>query len=206
MERVLDLYEQPYDARYPVLCFDERPVVLHSHIREPEPMRVGEPRREDYEYKREGTCSVLLAFEPLRGWRKLWVLPQRRKVDFAACVRELVDQCYREAEQIQFVCDNLNTHDGSAFYEAFEAAEAWRLSQRVAFVYTPKHGSWLNMAEIELSVLSRQCLRGRLSSLAEVERESHAWEVRRNEQHRSVDWQFTTADARVKLKRLYPSL
>ncbi len=206
MEAVLDLYEQPYDARRPVVCFDERPVQLHSHIGEPEPMRAGEPRREDYEYKRQGTCSVLVAFEPLRGWRTLWVLPQRRKVDFAACVRELAEVFYAEAEAIRLVCDNLNTHDGSSFYEAFEAEQAHRLAQRVEFVYTPKHGSWLNMAEIELSALSRQCLSRRLPSIADVVREVAAWQVERNAEHSRVDWQFTTTDARIKLKRLYPSL
>lgn len=206
METVLDLYEQPYDRRRPVVCFDERPVALRADLRAPEPMRQGEPRREDYEYARQGTCCVLLAFEPLRGWRHLWVLGQRRKLDFAACMQELVDRFYPEADEIQLVCDNLNTHDGSSFYEAFDAAEARRLSRRIEFVYTPKHGSWLNMAEIELSVLSRQCLAARLSSQDEVAAEGAAWEAARNRDHRSVQWQFTTADARTKLRRLYPSL
>lgn len=206
MEQVLDLYEAPYDPLRPVICFDERPVQLRAHLRDPLPMRPGEPRREDYEYKREGTCSVLVAFEPLRAWRKLWVLPQRRKVDFAACLRELTDVFYGQAETIRLVCDNLNTHDGSSFYEAFEAEQAHRLAQRVEFVYTPKHGSWLNMAEIELSALSRQCLSRRLPSIEAVAGEVAAWQAARNAQLGRVDWQFTTADARNKLKRLYPSL
>lgn len=147
-----------------------------------------------------------MAFEPLRAWRRVWVLPQRRKVDFAACLRQLLEQDYPEAECLRLVCDNLNTHNGSSFYEAFAAEEAHRLARRVEFVYTPRHGSWLNMAEIEISALSRQCLSRRLSSIEAVEEQVAAWQASRNAAGASVEWRFTTGEARNKLRRLYPSL
>lgn len=206
MEAVLDLYEEPPDPHRPYVCFDERPCQLLSHMREPLSMRPGNGEYVDYEYKREGTCCVLLAFDPLRGWRKTWVLPQRRKVDFAACIRELIEEHYSETEQVRLVCDNLNTHNGSSFYEAFEAEEARRICRKISFVYTPKHGSWLNMAEIELSTMERQCLSRRLSSREAVADEVGPWERERNERETSVKWRFTTGDARIKLKSLYPSL
>ena len=206
METVLDLYEAPYDARRPVVCFDERPCQLRGHLRPPLPGRRGSVERIDYEYERCGSCCALVAFEPLRAWRRVWILPQRRKVDFAACLRQLLEQDYPEAECLRLVCDQLNTHNGSSFYEAFDAEQAHRLARRVEFVYTPKHGSWLNMAEIEISALSRQCLSRRLSSIEAVEEQVAAWQAARNAAGASVEWRFTTGEARNKLRRLYPSL
>ena len=204
MEEVLDVYEEPYDAQRPVVCFDERPLQLLGEPRPALPMQPGQPARYDYEYTREGTGCVLLAVEPLRGWRRAWVLPRRRKIEFAGCIQELLDVHYPHAAQVRLVCDNLNTHNGSAFYAAFCAEEARRLCRRITFVYTPKHGSWLNMAEIEISALDRQCLGRRLPSLEQAQREVTAWEQARNAQEVRVHWQFTTSDARVKLHRLYP--
>jgi len=206
MEAVLDLYEAPYDARYPVVCFDERPCQLRSHVHAPLPGGPGSVERIDYEYERRGSCVLLVAFEPLRAWRRVWVLPQRRKVDFAACLRELLEAHYAEAVRVRLVCDNLNTHNGSSFYEAFAPEQAHRLARRVEFVYTPKHGSWLNVAEIEISALSRQCLRRRLPSLEAVGEQVRVWQGARNASGASVDWRFTTGEARNKLRRLYPSL
>ena len=211
MEHVLALYAEPYDPARPVVCFDERPCVLHADVREPLPARPGSEAKRDHEYVREGSCCVLMAFEPLRptetgtGWRRAWVRPQRRRVDFAACVRELCDEHYPEAETVRLVCDNLNTHSTASFYEAFAPAEARRLAERVEFVYTPVHGSWLNVVEIEFSVLARQCLRRRIGTLAEMTAEVLAWIELRNAEGATVEWQFTTEDARVKLSRLYPT-
>lgn len=206
MERVLSVYAEPYDARRPVVCFDERPCVLHDDVREPLPMRPGSERKQDYEYVRGGTCALLAAFEPLRAWRRVWVLPQRRRREFAHVVRTLCDDVYPEADVVRLVCDNLNTHTPAAFYEAFAPAEARRLAAKVEFVYTPVHGSWLNAVEVELSVWVRQCLgRRRIGTLDALRREAEAWAVRRNEEGGTVTWQMTTADARVKLRRLYPS-
>jgi hypothetical protein len=216
MERVLALYAEPYDPARPVVCFDERPCVLHADVREPLPVRPGREARRDHEYVREGSCCVLMAFEPLRptesgpsgngrGWRRAWTRPQRRRVDFAACVRELCEEVYPEAETVRLVCDNLNTHSAASFYEAFAPAEARRLAERVEFVYTPVHGSWLNVVEIEFSVLARQCLRRRIGTLAETAAEVLAWIELRNAEGTTVGWQFTTEDARVTLSRLYPT-
>lgn len=206
MEAVLALYAEPYDATRPVVCFDERPCVLRSDVHEPLPVRPGSERKQDHEYIRGGTCCVLAAFEPLRAWRHVWTLPQRRRVDFAEVVRDLCDRFYPEAETVQLVCDQLNTHSAAAFYEAFEPAEARRLAQKVAFVHTPVHGSWLNAVEVELSVLVRQCLgRRRIGTLERLRSEADAWAARRNAEGGTVEWQMTTADARTKLARLYPS-
>lgn len=211
MERVLALYAEPYDAARPVVCFDERPCVLHAEVREPLPVRPGSEAKRDHEYVREGSCCVLMAFEPLRptvtgtGWRRAWVCPQRRRVEFAECVRELCDEVYPEAERVRLVCDQLNTHSAASFYEAFTPAEARRLAERVEFVYTPVHGSWLNVVEIEFSVLARQCLRRRIGTLAEMAAEVLAWIELRNAEGTTVEWQFTTEDARVTLSRLYPT-
>lgn len=206
MERVLALYAEPYDAARPVVCFDERPCVLHGDVREPLPMRPGAEARQDHEYRRGGTCCVLAAFEPLAAWRRVWVLPQRRRIDFAHVVRRLCDDVYPEAERIRLVCDRLNTHGPGSFYEAFAPAEARRLAEKVEFVHTPVHGSWLNTVEVELSVLVRQCLgQRRIGSVEQFQAEASAWAGHRNAIRGTVAWQMTTEDARVKLRRLYPS-
>lgn len=211
MEHVLSVYAEPYDPMRPVVCFDERPCLLHAEARQGLPMRPGAEAKRDHEYVREGSCCALMAFEPLRptehgtGWRRAWVRPQRRRVDFAECVRELCDEHYVEVETIRLVCDNLNTHTAASFYEAFEPAAAKRLADKVEFVYTPVHGSWLNVVEIEFSVLARQCLRRRIGTLAEMAAEVLAWVGLRNAEGATVEWQFSTDEARVKLNRLYPT-
>lgn len=211
MERVLALYAEAYDPTRPVVCFDERPCVLHADARAPLPTRPGSDAKRDHEYVREGSCCALMAFEPLRptnggtGWRHAWVLRRRRRIDFAECVRKLCDEHYPEAETVRLVCDNLNTHGAASFYEAFEPAEAKRLADKVEFVHTPVHGSWLNAVEIEFSVLARQSLRRRIGTLGEMAREVEAWVGLRNEEGATVEWQFTTDDARRKLRRLYPT-
>lgn len=205
-ERVLALYAEPYDPAQPVVCFDERPCVLHDDVREPLPTRPGSERRQDHEYVRVGTCCVMAAFEPLRAWRRIWALPQRRRVDFARVVREVIDEVYPGAERIRLVCDQLNTHSPASFYEAFEPAEARRLAAKVEFVHTPVQGSWLNAVEVESSVFVRQCLgRRRIGSVEALHREAGAWAKRRNAEGGTVVWQMTTEDARTKLRRLYPS-
>ena len=207
MERVLALYAAPYDARRPVVCFDERPCVLHAEVRQPLLMRPGAELRQDYEYERGGSCCVMLAFEPLAARRRLWVRPKRRRVEFAEAVRVLCDEVYPEAEQVCLVCDQLNTHGAASFYEAFAPEEARRLAKKVEFVHTPVHGSWLNVVEMELSVFARQCLgHRRFARWEALEAEAAAWAAARNTTGATIDWQFTTADARVKLKRLYPSI
>lgn len=206
MERVLALYAEPYDPIRPVVCFDERPCVLHDDARVPLPVRPGSERRQDHEYVRGGTCCVLAAFEPLRAWRRVWALPQRRRVEFAHVVQALCDEVYPDAAQIRLVCDQLNTHSPASFYEAFAPAEARRLAERVSFVHTPVHGSWLNAVEVELSVFVRQCLgRRRIGTVEALRSEAEAWADRRNAEGGTVAWQMTTEDARVKLRRLYPS-
>jgi hypothetical protein len=206
MERVLALYAEPHDPRYPVVCFDERPCVLHGEVRPPLPMRPGAVARHDPEYVRGGTCCVLAAFEPKRAWRRVWALPQRRRVDFARVVRELCDEVYPAAERVRLVCDQLNTHGPASFYEAFAPAEARRLAAKVEFVHTPVHGSWLNAVEVELSVFVRQCLgRRRIGTVAALRSAAEAWAERRNAAGGTVAWEMTTGDARVKLRRLYPS-
>lgn len=211
MERVLALYAEPYDAARPVVCFDERPCVLRADVHEPLPVRPGSEAKRDHEYVRGGSCCVLMAFEPLRptdagrGWRRAWTHSQRRRVEFAECVCELCDEVYPEAEIVRLVCDNLNTHNAASFYEAFAPEQARRLAERVEFIYTPVHGSWLNVVEIEFSVLVRQCLRRRIGALGEMAREVAAWVAERNASGRTVAWQMTTEQARQKLRRLYPT-
>ena len=205
MEHILDLYQQPYDPAEPVICVDEKSKQLLSEVRTPLPMEPGQPQRYDSHYKREGTGNIFIAFEPLRNWWGIQVAARRTKVDFAHFVKHLVDEEYPEARLLHLVVDNLNTHTPASFYEAFPAAEAHRLAQRVRFHYTPKHGSWLNMAEIELSVLSRQALAARMPDLALMEQAVTAWEKERNQAQATVHWRFTTPDARIKLRRLYPS-
>ena len=205
MEDVLDLYEQPYDPLYPQVCFDERPYQLVSEVRQPLPARPGQPYRYDYEYRREGTCNLFVFFQPLACWRHVKVTDRRTKVDFAYCMKDLVDLFYPDAQRIRLVLDNLNTHKPQVLYEVFEPAEARRLARKLEFHYTPKHGSWLNMVEIEIAVLSKQCLDRRIPSTDWLASEVAAWEQRRNEMEATVNWQFTALDARTKLKRLYPS-
>lgn len=206
MERVLALYAEPYDPKRPVVCFDERPCVLHDDARAPLPMRPGADARQDHEYVRGGTCCVPAAFEPKRAWRRVWALAQRRRVEFARVVRQLCDEVYPSAEQLRLVCDQLNTHGPASFYEAFAPAEARRLAAKVEFVHTPVHGSWLNAVEVELAVFVRQCLgRRRIGTVEALRSEAEAWATRRNAEGGTVEWQMTTADARIKLARLYPS-
>ena len=204
MEDVLDLYAAPPDPSRPIICLDELPLPLRDHVRPPLPPAPGVPAREDYEYKRCGTAALAMAVAPHRGWRHVWVGERRTKEDFAGWVRELVDVFYPEAERIRLVTDNLNTHGPGACSETFPAAEARRLAEKIEWHFTPKHGSWLNMVEIELSVLSDQCLDRRLPDLASVAAEVAAWETARNAAHATIDWRFTTDQARTKLHRLYP--
>lgn len=205
MEDVLDLYAEVYDPRRPWVCFDEKPYQLLGDVRSALPLSPGQPRRIDYEYKREGTCNVFLFFDPHRAWRRLEVTKQRTAVDFAHQMRWLVDEGYPEAEVIRVVLDNLNTHSAASLYQAFAPAEARRIARRLEFHYTPKHASWLNMAEIEFSVLERQCLGRRLATREIVAHEVAAWEATRNATGATVHWRFTTTDARIKLRRFYPS-
>lgn len=205
MEDVLEVYQRPYDPRRPVVCFDEQSKQLIKETRRPVPPAPGRPARVDYEYERNGTANLFMAFEPLGGRRRVKVTDRRTTRDFAEVIRELVDG-HPTADIIVLVMDNLNTHKPASLYAAFPPAEARRILQRLEIHYTPKHGSWLNMAETELSVLSKQCLRRRLPDKPTLTREVAAWEHARNSARCRVDWQFTTADARIKLKRLYPSI
>jgi hypothetical protein len=206
MEDVLEVYHRPYDAACPVVCLDETSKQLIGETRTPIPAARGRAERTDYEYERKGTANLFMLFEPLGGWRHVKVTDHRTKIDFAEVVRELVDVYYPKADKIVLVMDNLNTHKISSLYEAFVPSEARRLIERLEIHYTPKHGSWLDMAETELSVLAGQCLDRRISDVTKLVREVAAWERQRNEAEAVVDWQFTTANARVKLKRLYPSI
>lgn len=206
MEEVLDLYEQPYDEKRPVVCFDERPCQLLAEVKEPLPGGPGRPERRDHEYERRGMAHVLMAFEPLTGWRRAEVTERRRGREFAEAVRYLLEEAYPHAERIRLVCDNLSTHTAAAFYQTFPAEQARRLARRIEFIHTPVHGSWLNVVEIELSVLARQCLGRRLPDIETLRREVDAWQAERNRLGASVDWRFTTADAREKLRKLYPSI
>lgn len=205
MEDVLDVYQRPTDPRRPLVCVDERPVQLLADTRDPLPLRAGESPKEDYEYTRHGTCNLFMTFTPLLNQRRVRVTARRTQADFAEWVKDLVDVQHPEAEVIVLVCDNLNIHTPAALYATFAPAEARRLTEKLEIHYTPKHGSWLNMAEIELSVLGRQCLDRRLADSDTVKREVAAWEARRNASQASIDWRFTTQDARIKLKKLYPS-
>ena len=206
MEDVLDLYHQPYNPSKPVVCFDEGSKQLIGETRVPLPMRPGEPTRYDYEYERHGTTNLFMFFEPLRGWRHVEVTDRRTLLDYAQCMKDLVDRWYPNAERIYVVQDNLNTHKPAALYEAFPPAEAQRILKRLEFHYTPKHGSWLNMAEIELNVLNKQCLDRRISEKQTLATEVEAWCQDRNQCTATVKWQFTSQDARIKLKNLYPSI
>ena len=205
MEDVLDLYSQPYDSRYPVVCFDESPYQLIGEVRQPQAPQSGHPQRYDYQYQRNGTCNLFMFFEPRSGWRYVEVTARRTKGDFVQCMQQLVDGYYPEAEVIRLVVDNLNTPTPAALYDFLPPREAHRLLQHLGFHYTPKHGSWLNMVEIELSVLAEQCLNRRLPDRATVQQEIAAWERQRNDAQATVPWRFTMEKARTKLQHLYPS-
>jgi transposase len=204
MEEVLDLYAQPFDQRRPTVCFDEASKELRADVRAVLPLAPGQPVRQDYEYERRGQANLFLLACPLLGWRHVEVTTRRTYVDFAAQMKALVDVHFPGAEIIRVVLDNLNTHTKGALYEAFPAAEAKRIGDRLELVYTPKHASWLNMAEMEWSVLMRQCLDRRIGDLETLRREIAAWEQARNAQHVPIQWCFRVADARVKLEHLYP--
>jgi transposase len=205
MEDVLDLYAEPYSPSRPVVCFDERPVQLLGEVRQPLPPEPGQPQRIDDEYHRNGTCNLFTYFQPLAGWRHVEVTDRRTKQDFAYCMKSLVDVHFPLAKIIRVVIDNLNIHTPAALYETFEAKEARRILKKLEFHYTPKHGSWLNQVEIELSVLSRQCLERRIPNKETLKQEIAAWEESRNQARATVAWRFTTTDALAKLQRLYPS-
>jgi hypothetical protein len=206
MEDVLDVYTRPYDARRPQVCLDETSAQLVGETRTPLPMAPGRPARFDYEYERNGVCALFMLNEPLRGWREVVVADHRTAIHFAHVVKHLVDVHYPDAEQIVLVMDNLNTHTPGSLYEAFEPSEARRLADKLEIHYTPKHASWLNMAETELSVLSSQCLDRRIPDRDFLVHEVTAWTHDRNVEQTAIDWRFTTADSRIKLKRLYPAI
>jgi hypothetical protein len=206
MEDVLDVYHRPYDPRRPQVCLDECSKELRSTPRGSLPTSPGQPERYDYEYERHGACNIFLSVEPLSGVCHVRVTKRRTSLDFAEQLKHLVDELYPEAEKIVLVTDNLNTHSSAALYERFAPEEAWRIAEKLEWHYTPEHGSWLNIAEIELSALASQCLRRRLSTKEEVEREVTAWQDKRNYARATIRWQFTTADARIKLRRLYPDI
>jgi len=205
MEEVLDAYALPFDPEEPLVCFDEMSRQLLDHVLDPLPMESGQPERIDYEYERKGTANLFLSFQPATGWRHVEVTERRTKGDFAEQMKQLVDVHFPHAPLLHVVLDNLNTHAFSSLYEAFPPEEAQRIRKRLVFHYTPKHGSWLNQAEIELSVLSRQCLNRRLPDRDTLSREVAAWEEQRNQANAKINWLFKVEDARIKLKRLYPS-
>jgi len=201
----LDVYKRPYAPKRPNVCLDETSKQLIGETGTPVPTSPGQPARYDYEYKRNGVANLFMIFEPLAGKRHVKVTERRTKIDWAYCVREMVDQIYPDAEQIVLVMDNLNTHNKSSLYEAFEPAEAKRIADKLEIHYTPKHGSWLDMAEIELGILARQCLSRRIENMEQLKDEVAAWQVIRNTAEAKVNWRFTTDNARIKLKKLYPS-
>ena len=206
MERVLDVYKKPYDAAFPVVCMDESPKQLIEEGQVSIPMKPGQEARVDYEYIRHGVVNVFMANEPLRGKRFVEVTAFKTKKEWALFVKRIADDWYPKAKKITLVMDNFKTHTASAFYEVFEPAEAKRLWDRFEFIYTPKHGSWLNMAEIELHVLNGQCLNRHISTMGKIKEEVNAWQTNRNNKNSKLNWQFTNKDARIKLKKLYPSL
>jgi hypothetical protein len=206
MEDVIQTYLRPYDPRYPVVCFDEACKQLFGEVRPPQRAGQGRVARVDYEYERKGVCHQLLTCEPLRGWRHVQVTERRTRQDYAHCVRDLVDVYYPQAIKILMVQDNLNTHDGASLYEAFPPAEARRLLDKIEFHYTPKHGSWVNMAETEIGIMNGQCLDRRMDSQEWIAREVAAWEKKRNDGEIRIHWTFTLAAARRKLQKLYPSI
>jgi len=205
MEDVLEVYKRPHDPQRPVVALDEKPVQLLGDTRDPIPAKPGEPAKQDHEYKRNGTANIFCAFEPLGNWRRLTITERRTKLDFATFVKELIDTRYKDAVKVVLVMDNLNTHTPASLYDAFEPEEARRLTEKLEIHHTPKHGSWLNVAEIELSAVGRR-LRERINDGAELARHVGAIESDRNTAGRGLDWRFTTAEARIRLKRLYPSI
>ena len=206
MEDVLEVYHRPRDPKRPLVCFDEGSKQQTQELRQPLPTQVGAIAKYDYEYERNGTSNIFMFFAPLEAWRQIKVTDRRTMIDFAHSMRDLVDVHFPDAETIVVVMDNLNTHKMGALYEAFEPLEARRIMEKLEIHYTPKHGSWLNMAEIELSVLHRQCLKARIPDQTTLIQQTRAWQNDRNQQQRSVHWQFTTDDARIKLHRLYPTV
>jgi len=205
MEDILDLYAEAYDPLYPVVCFDETPYQLILEIKQPLPPKPKQPLRFDYEYKRNGTVNLFIFFQPLAGWRHIKVTDRRTKLDFAYCLQQMVDFHFPDAHKIRIVLDQLNTHTPASLYEAFPAPEARRILRKLEFHYTPKHASWLNMAEIEISVLLGQCLDRRIGQIAPLNSEITAWETERNDQKATVQWHFTTDKARIKFRRFYLS-
>jgi hypothetical protein len=205
MEDVLEVYRRPYDPLRPVLCMDESTKQLLAEVHAPRPGQVGAVERYDYEYRRNGVATLFLAFEPLAGWRQVRVTQTRTRKDWAWFIKDLLDERYAQAERVVLVMDNLNTHSGASLYETFAPEEALRLLRRLEIHYTPKHGSWLNMAEGEFSVLGQQCLDRRIASSELLAKETAAWEAQRNQAAIGANWKFTTEDARVKLRKLYPS-
>jgi hypothetical protein len=207
MEQVLEVYHRPYDPRFPVVNMDEQHKQLIEETQTPIPAAPGRAQRIDYEYVRKGSCVIWMFVEALAGWREVTVTASRTAVDWAQRVREIVDHPrYADAERVTLICDNLNTHTLASLYQAFSPEEALRLAKRIEIVHTPKHGSWLNIAESELSVLTRQCLRGHISEQSQVAEGASHWKTRRNDRQKRVDWRFRTANARIKLKRLYPNV
>jgi hypothetical protein len=206
MEDVLDVYHRPEDERRPLVCVDEASRQLIGEVAEPAPAGPGRPARVDYEYARNGVATLFMIFMPLLAFRSVWVTERRTAVDFAEVLRWLVEDVYPDADKVVLVCDNLNTHKAASLYEAFPPEQARRIAEKLEWHYTPKHGSWLNMAEIELSVLHRQCLDRRIESAEEMARQVDAWQEDRNEREVGVQWRFTTADARIKLHKLYPTI
>lgn len=206
MEGVLNLYKEPYSEIRPIVCMDESSKQHLREVREKLPMEPGKSERYDTEYERNGTSNLFIFFEPLRGWRRIDVTERRTAQDWSQQIKKLVDEDYPDAEKIRLVMDNLNTHVGASLYKTFEPAEARRLLDKLEFHYTPKHGSWLNMAEIEFSLLSRQCMNDRMADRGYLVQEVAAWVKQRNMKNSEMNWRFTTEDARIKLKHLYPSL
>jgi hypothetical protein len=206
MEQVLDVYAAPPDPEAPLICMDEASKQLLGHVHEPIPETPGHPAKEDYHYERRGVQSLFLFFDPIRGWRRVSCRDSRTRVDWAEEIRRLLEEDYPKAPKVRLVCDNLNTHHIASLYEAFPAERARQLARRLEFIYTPRNGSWLNVAEIELSVLSRQCLDRRIATAEVLRSECAAWEAARNADGSRVVWRFTTADARIKLRHLYPQV
>lgn len=207
MEEVLDVYHRPYNAAHPVVCMDEQPVQLLKETRKKIKATKKHPKRVDYEYERAGTASIFMFNEPLAGWRKVRVRPQRKKIDWAIEVAKILDKRYAECDQVTLVCDNLNTHTKGAFYEAFPASVAREYVKKINFCYTPKHGSWLNVSECELSAMTRQCFKDRrIGEMKKLRKEVKAWAKKTNEKQRGVEWQMKIDDARIKLKSVYPKI
>jgi len=206
MEDILETYALPYDPAVPLICMDEQPCQLLDHVITPLPMKPGKPQYEDYEYVRKGMCSIFVFTEPLNGWRHIEATKRRTQIDWAHQIDQLLTEYYPDAERIRLVMDNLNTHTLASLYQAFPAEKARSLVKRLEIHFTPKHGSWLNIAEIELSVVTKQCLNSRIPSIDALNNELSAWERRRNESKKQVNWHFSTEDAKGKLKHLYPNL